>query len=406
MSGPSIPYVYPDNLISGSFLNYSDGVLNKKHAAQFTTSTGFQDVIGERSSGTHRTRASEIFSLGLLRGSVINPQAARADEIPYGWQLIQSDQNIHTRLGYCAYALGRAIKRGADSQEIANAIDALAVIFLLQIGFLYQGNRILLSSIFKHVIQSFMVPTGTDIITWYRYVSVALFCTFREDRSFERAVDAYLAGDPIIQLIWTDSNENSQSVDATQLQNLISTGVSLNDVKGPKNSLFWIGNPSSILPRGHFSSGYRCSPLLIDKAYEIERQSIDGGNESPFRVVIDKPHGQEIPDILHELGNIFHSELDTEREWERVMETLYEGVIESLAYLDTQIGPEFNRIMFAHEVREIDRVSEQVVFDVSKDACAAEPRDGDTVVIFGVSYSIDEVQEIGDEFRIGATKIP
>src|SRR6266480_5090679 len=99
------PSFYPDQLIQDKWVLWSETVLNQAHDKMYSTPRGFQEFIHDPSSNT-RTRAGELYTIGLLRGLLVSEREGVRGSIPYGWRLIQDDQHVHTRLGYLAYPVG------------------------------------------------------------------------------------------------------------------------------------------------------------------------------------------------------------------------------------------------------------------------------------------------------------
>jgi hypothetical protein len=405
MSLPRVPYVYSDYMVSSVLVDYSDQILNRKHDDSYRTPTGFQDILGDRSSGTHRTRAAEIFYAGLLRGPVINPQSANAADIPYGWLLVQSDSNIHTKLGFLAYAIGRAIRNGADSPKITRAMDVVTTIVLLQIGMEHDGRWLLICSLYGYILKYFKKPTGVNLPTWHRYVAAAMFCVLADAVKRGSLVSTYLSGRRIKSLVWTDKDGNSTAVSPAGLATMAQEGSSLNDVKGPKSSLFWIGNPDHPPLRGLYTRGLAGSSTLVAKASEIEATNTSAGSESPFRMLIDKPHDREAPCALEILAEIFSADPVAKLEWEATMRTLYSGVIESLRFLDAVLGEGDRRILFAHDPEDTELDSHEVQLVVHVDDCHGEPRENDIVVLNGSPYVVHSVDMGEGRYSITSRRV-
>ena len=197
----SLPHSYIDQLLSDNWVRYSETALSRQHNVTHSVTTGFQDVILSTGSND-RTRAQELFTIGLLRGPLIKPQESPVS-IPLGWQFIQSNEHVHTNLGYVSYVVGKGLQEHLLTglpPAINNALSILCSVFMLQLGMQHRGKHILLPSLFEYILSEFQKPNDIAEFLWWRYVSAAMFCTLHNDQFGVELVDAYIQGQRINNL--------------------------------------------------------------------------------------------------------------------------------------------------------------------------------------------------------------
>ena len=82
------------------------------------------------------------------------------------------------------------------------------------------------------------------------------------------------------------------------------------------------------------------------------------------------------------------------------MKTLYQGVVDSLRFIDKQeIGPTL-RTLFAHGAENAREYADALVLIVDESECAIRPRPGDKIVVYGSVYTAKQISVAGDRLRI------
>src|SRR5690349_15042499 len=120
-------FTYPDQLISETWIDWVEHYLSEKPEHRFDTSTGFQERHGS-ANANERTRALELWSIGLLRGPLVTPQSGSRRVTPLGWKLVVQGSSPLTPLGYAAYGLGKALRIEGKSFSIEPAFSALCAV--------------------------------------------------------------------------------------------------------------------------------------------------------------------------------------------------------------------------------------------------------------------------------------
>jgi hypothetical protein len=387
---------YPDTLVE-TWVNYSDEVLDRQHSTKYSVPRGFQDALGAENSN-NRTRALELFQVGLLRGLLVNSREGDRSSMPLGWSLIQADKNVHTRLGYCAYALGRAMHGGAQlPPKIKKGFEALYTIFMLQLGFGYDGNYILIASVFRYLLRRFQTSKMSVMSDdWARRVAAAMFSTYEYKAEESALLQAYLADEEIEYLYLVTSNHGTRKVTPDQL-----AAANLADILPAKPGLYWIGKSQGVdKGRGVYSQGVASGEPLLDVASQIERDCFAGDIKSPFSELIDKPKDLEVMCILEKLSQAFASQGAARHEWEVIMNSLYDGVLEALQFIEEQGSALRPKRFFVHgpfaEITEESNIS----LEVAKDHCYASPSENDEVVVGNSHYQVTKILSAGNQYQV------
>ena len=307
-----------DTLLTDKFLRWSETVLSNKQ-----TKNDIFAVIGDTKRSDDGTRANELFRLDLFCGSLMGKKA--------GWNLLKENKNIHSRLGFLSYIIGKAINAGYSSEKTEKAFGALCTLFALQTGEV--GDKCFTVVGLSFYIKKYF-PHDKDIneIKYWRYLTSLLFCTWYDDTYKSDLLADYFAQKPINQLFIID-NGNTEKITNNEFNTLLNTNRSLSSITPPKYSLFWVGNYSDIKPRGVFSQGLLVGRKLLEIASEIEYKAISNKEISPFCTVINKPDNIIIPCVIEELQKIFSTNEEAKKEFSKLMKTLYEGVNDALNFL-------------------------------------------------------------------------
>jgi len=400
-------YMYPDQLISDTWVTWSEKLLSQQHDVKYTTQIGFQrnitDILGKTTGNesNERTRALELFNSGMLRGVLVNAQGTTG--VPYGWNLIQGDQNVHSRLGYSAYAIGKALAAGDNSFRVESAFSAICAVIILQSGFINNGRYISTIGLFNWVMRSFHCPLGVDNNTWNRYVASAMFCTLNDSGYGESLANDYLNQQSIVNLRIGGPKGNMQTVDPVGLLTLINNKYSLTNIQHQKASLYWIGNYNETTPRGLYTRAMLHSSSLLMATTALEWSLLAVGQPSPLSIFTTKNKVGEEPCVLDKLAGALKSDPTTKIEWSKTMKTLFEGTWDSIKYLSdsTNLGnPSQFKIFYAHGAQGDPTGIAQWVMRVKKDSCIRKPIQNDFVVFAGNRFRLVSIDSDGDDWKI------
>lgn len=399
-------YTYVDQLLSESWVSWSERYLSQRADRRYSGSRGWQDYV-EHVSGSvnanERTRAKELFECGLLRGRLVQPRSGGTGGTPNGWSLILNDEHAHTAFGYVGYAVGKGLSAIGASPGIENSLSVIAAIIILGKNVGQGDHSVLLIRVFEHIRSSFPLPQELDSATWNRWLAIGMFGTLNDTAGSQALLSSVSADSPCGSLIMA-SESGDQTVTPAQLQTLATSGGSFNDYRRPKASLFWIGNPSDASPRGIYSIAMRSAVAaeLLRGAIRAEKAAMAMSRESPFLQISPREDGSLC--MLKAIGDVFreYGELTT---WECAMKTLHQGVLESLSALEGNVetgnGP---KLLYAHGISAEVKSPQRVLIRVGKNACAAAPIIGDLVSVAGSFCRVDRVDEDGDELVVKASR--
>ena len=121
-------YFYPDELLREVWVLWCEKILFNQNNKDYRTSKGFQNKLGATSS-TARTRADEIYTVGLLKGELVNRRGGGSRNMPLGWAMTYQNGGVLSRFGYLAYIIGRGLidiktdKGEINKERIEKAFD-------------------------------------------------------------------------------------------------------------------------------------------------------------------------------------------------------------------------------------------------------------------------------------------
>jgi hypothetical protein len=372
-------YSYPDQLLSEQWAEWSDSVLNRIHGEHLSIGTGFQEAINATTAGP-RTRAIELFDIGLLRGPLVSPQGVGRDVIPFGWGLVQEDNNVHTSLGFLSYAVGNAIRMGVDNDQVRKAFSALCSIYLLQLGEIFEGKCFLTLTLFERVLEAFRKPDDITQGNWNRYVASGIFCSLHNDGLKEEMLNRFFNGEEINTICIVDSDETINRLSAEDLEHWVREKRSITSITPPKSALFWVGALDDDSPRGVYSvareSGYEFLLAVADFEFSV----LITGQESPFRNYLEKPLNSDIECVISELNKMLATNMRIKNLWENQMETLYNGVIHSLRFIEENVSEKIKSVFYVHDdiVEVVDE--EELIMSVGEENIYKKPEIGDLIV--------------------------
>jgi len=334
-----IIYSNIDTLLSGKFQRWSENILNKVQDKPDLFS-----VIGDDHRSDDGTRANELFRLGLFSGSLLGKKA--------GWNLLMQDKNIHSRLGFLSYIIGKVINLKHSTEKIERAYSALCTLYALQTGDIIQGKTFSVIGLSFYVRKYFPKPEEVNEIKYWRYLTALIFCTYYDETLQKQLFLDYFTLQPIKTLYLVENN-NKIPVDYTTFLSYISSNRSINNITPIKYSLFWVGKYQDIKPRGLFSQSLLVGGKLLQIAADIEHNAIKQNQISPFNTIINKNDSNVIPCILESLQSIFNNHPQGKIEFQNLMKTLYEGVNDALMFINPPIKlpiiegfKAYNRIYF------------------------------------------------------------
>lgn len=398
-------YTYLDQLLSETWVRWSESILCTSHPSRFSSARGFQSAIEsiEGSVGANeRTRAGEFYLAGFLRGRLVNERGTggRRGDIPSGWDLVQNDEHVHTHIGYLSYAIGKALSKGYSSSYIKSALSALSSLVILQCLVPYNDTSISLLALYKQLLSSFQLPSGYPNHKWNRYLAAAMFCSLNDDSIRTSIIKSALSNKPINSLIIT-SNGSITTIKPSSFPRAIAAHA-LSSIDRPKDSLFWVGDASVEKPRGIYSLATSEFDNFLDSVLKIELSAIRSGMRNPLNnVASDDPSGER-GCVISKMNDVATSDSSCKLETERLMKSIYQGVMDSLRYInqDDVAGTKDPCILFAHGIKEDEEVSGQFRLTVPKIGVQRTPKMNDVVVVKSKAFHVSMISEDDGNYMI------
>jgi hypothetical protein len=322
----TIPYFYADQALRDFWAKWSETALNRKQ----NPADSFQRFLGS-SNANDRTRAGELYDIGVLRGVLVTPQYLGKTQ-PLGWTMLVADEPVHTRLGYLSYLIGKT--KETDNEAIFRAFSVLCGLFCLQIGYKRSdGVQFSYASLIEYLKLYFPLPSGVQESIWLRYLAAGMFSTIHSFQG-ESLIENMLAAQPVERLIfrWQDGTELDS--DYTVFCDVVREQQSISTLRKPKHNLFFIGSDAN--PRGIYSQALQyCREFLQFYASEEIRQLQQGkrGKDCFNYTFLHKDPLQETPDVVNELQQLAYRSPNWQRNIIRLMKTLQDGCIEAISIL-------------------------------------------------------------------------
>jgi hypothetical protein len=401
-------YVYLDQLFSQTWVRLSEKLLNRSHRQELTSASGYQDALEEIFGGANaddRTRAKELYNLGMLLGPLINPRDSGAvrSTIPLGWSRVQSDNEVHTRLGYCAYAVGKCLSLNIEKKSVIEALSVVAAVCLFQCGVELPGRKwITFASVFRHIHNSYPKPDDIETVIWERWLAHGMVATLNDSSRGLKLIDDVVQSTPVLKLLIPRKDAPSLELNPELLASHIRNNGSFVGSSREKASLFWSGTAVGNRPRGIYSLSQIAASGLVSAVCAFEVSSLFSGRESPLWEMSQRDPLLTTPCVLHQLGTILSHEESSILEMEICMKKLSEGVAESLAFLrasesQSQFG---SRVLYAHGTEGKVTIGIDQEFFVPKTQCIANPAVGDIVHFGPHQLNVKNVIDEGADWRI------
>ncbi|MCE2926237.1 MAG: DUF3883 domain-containing protein, partial [Rickettsiales bacterium] len=325
-------YSYIDELIKSQWIDWSENLLSRIPSKEFQTRRGFQELTGADNSFI-RSRALEGFRLGLFNGRVISERGGSHSELPEGWKRVCSGIPIHTRLGYFAYVIGKALEKKPDDSILNSAVDAIAAIQIMLIAFKYQDRWYSTVNIFDYVRSQYEKALKRTLDNKeIRFLSGAVFNTL--DRTDPTALIESYKNNTLLPPLYLIIQNDGGKVEVTpeNLEQIISGNFNINSIEKLKAALFWSSEERGIYSRAS-ASGRKFLTIFM----EIDRALAAAGNASILHGVLESINEKDAAkDLIDTLSLAAHHYPKLLEQWEKIMVRLESGVVASLEYFSAR----------------------------------------------------------------------
>ena len=378
-------FFYIDEFVKHHWVDWIEGPLSEVPPIGKRHARGFQQVLGNISSGP-RTRAGEAYKLGMLSDRIVRVQA-KGTSFPAGWQAVIEGRRPVTELGYYAYIIGKALRGAPEDAHFERALDCLASILIMHIGFEHSGRWYSTVLLFRYAHEQLRNVLGRELSDEeVRYLAAALIHTLESDES-GFLLEPYCSGGEIKQLRYDLKNGDVVHFDIGDLPQQLDDGdIGINDFKKTKAALFWAQSPRGIYTRAVRGRGIG----LISELMLADRKCAERDDENPITVALDtiskNGHNKGIFDLAEKTLTDFPAVIS---EWYNLEAELFDAANRAVEVVE--IGEKSDVFFFAQ--REIRRGrleisggetnSEEVIsgsslgYDSQNDSTGKKPQIGD-----------------------------
>ena len=322
---------YPDTLL-GEWIFLNNDLLKGNFPADASTLTRALNA----NTSSSRTRAKEIYRLGLLKRELTNRNASET------LNSIREGRNLQTRLGYLSVLIYQAYK-DHDDQIIKNAYCSLNALFSIFISFELDSEQYSYNTLIRRLLHIFPCPESYNINKWLRYLFSAVVCELSigdNEQQINKIKELLLGERTTIKLRIIDNSNNNvrcQFETVDELKKAIDDRISLVDIYNQKLGLFFFGDNDES-PRGYYGIANKYCSDFLDSCYEIDKSNVF---DSPFQKLYHETDGEETTCIMEVLKDISESNIEFESKYQRIMKSIEEGAIEALSFMTDKPMSEF-----------------------------------------------------------------
>ncbi|GAB5431030.1 MAG: hypothetical protein EpisKO_04000 [Epibacterium sp.] len=339
-------FFYIDELVKHHWVDWLEGPLAEVPTEEHRGERGFQLAVGDTGAGP-RTRAGEAYQLGILSGRIVRPRIAGAS-FPSGWQAVIEGRVPSTQLGYYSYVIGRALRENPSDPNLDRALDCLASILILHIGFQSDGrwfNTVLLFQYANNQLSSYL---GRELSNdEVRYLAAAVINTLDSEEN-DLLLDRYVADLPIDSLRFDLNDGKTLHFDLNGLPEIVSDKrVGINDFQKTKAALFWANPSRGIYMRAARSRGIR----LIQELIKVDQRLAQSSDNNLLKEVLDSiQNNEDNPGIFSVAEGAFTDFPGLLREWQDLEAELFDATNKAVEAVDLDTAPPI-WLSSQHEIR-------------------------------------------------------
>jgi len=396
---------YPDELIKEMWREWSEDVLFEIPKKDFHSSTGFQKAIGS-TSANERSRATEAYRLGLLKGRLVQGKEAIARGLPPGWGAVCAGEPVHTHLGYIAYAIGNALSKGCIEPALAvDGLNILHLVFALSLGIEDEGQNLSVLLMYAYALSSYRQAIDPKVYEAHegnikRWVAAAVFDTIDSAHDRELVTQKYINSTPIDELLVMYKLDDKPPalelrITPKKLVQLLSD-KSTARMTISKESLYWANSARGIYSRGSLAAGAFLNELLLADREIFKRKKI-----SILSAVLEADPSED--SVLESMGRAFEINAGLASAWKKMMKKLTKGVYEALRYLEDGIPETIPKVFYVHGVDSAFDHSTTNTIRVPKEQTPIKPEEGSMIKVGNASFTLKAIKESGAyyEFTLG-----
>jgi len=328
-------FIFVDQFVREDLVHWVENAFSTRPPIQHQHPQGFQTLLGAKNSTT-RTRAGEAFRLGIISGRLIGTQKGSKSKIPTGWQSVINDQSILTTLGDYSYLIGKLIADHGSNNKYENALDCLAVLQILHIGFEYEERWYSTVSLYEFARQQVEEHTKQLLSAdQLRYLIGALINTLESDKLSD-FISAYSGRTELTHLWFNVEDVGLKKVELKRfIDDAYLKDVGMNNIVKKKAALFW-AQPRGIYTRAKRSS---CGGFLT--AFTIyDRKLAKLGEPNILTPIYEtRSQSQENIDLVAFANKYFQIDEELFNSWEKLDSTIMRIVRAAIANTDYRSAP-------------------------------------------------------------------
>lgn len=295
-------YTYTDQFTDSEWVNWTEGVLASPPNPKFNNKTGFQRALGAINAGP-RTRANEAYRLGYLRAPLVDSRFKQSHAMPLGWASVVNGNAPHSILGFHSYVISRALQENNDSSFLRSALNDLAAVQILHIGFERGGrwySTVALFEFAKSVFEQQIKRNSTD--DELLYLSAALINTL-DGPAFDDFLDAYSGKNKLKKLYYTFRNSGSTSVKLNEIEEIAATkSIDLDTIERRRAHRYWAKPERGIYSRAISGRG---ASFLREFAIAEQARFVAGANSAMIEIYESIALGGVAADIFELAPELF-----------------------------------------------------------------------------------------------------
>ena len=297
---------YPDQLLTGELVPWYDKYLSKPNSSKYTIPTGFQSCVGNESSDV-RTRALELYQLHIFKGPLIQPKApGQGQDIPEGWNLVQSGEDVLTPLGRNSYNIGRQFNK--DSTRMNIVMNLLCTVFVTSFVEKYQEEKFFLFEL-QNYIEDNLKKFIDDEINVRRYAAIILVSCIHSNK-LDWLIKNYKKQKTLTKFLFQKRGSKQVYIKGNEVIN-----NNVNSFVAPKKPLFWVAEP-----RGLYTRACNSKSNYLDSIYNLNLKRIANGEKSVAND-LDRFLKEDL-DLLNANGRVVKKYPELKDSWQKIYDSL------------------------------------------------------------------------------------
>lgn len=390
---------YPDELLRKHWVNWSERYLTADPSTLTLPPNDFQGLVGSEGS-TVRSRATELYRLGLLRSRLVQSRAGGRAIAP-GWTDLNNDMEVHSQMGYVAYAIAKGLSLNIHSKILSQSFNTVCWFLILLIGFEHNDRWYTTTYIFRFVLREAEKKTGRVLSANERkFLAAAVFNTLDNELK-SQLIEAYSNNTNTFELCFKRyDNKKITSFKLDDFQTLYeSNTISIGSLERQKSSLYWGDEGRGIYSRAIQTPGFS----IFDSLETDDRSRIKNRDENLLAPIYNSLHknGHNTTDYLSFILDFISKLTQLEKEKNKLMKSLQDGVIESLQYITSTSRINQPQTFYLHDSVELDEEWGFLDLSIPKSGIPITPEPRSRLILGkGKSAKILEISEDGDNFLL------